>query len=81
MKWLLDTNVIREPGKSTPEARGVARLDSLQATECDLSVITPGGIDTGIHALPPDGGNSWVPPTEPDALSTTARPKQIPSNQ
>lgn len=53
MKWLLDTNVICEPGKRNPEARVVVWLDSLQASECALSVITLGEIDKGIHALPP----------------------------
>ena len=52
MKWLLDTNVICEPGKRRPDAKVVKWLDSLDETECALSVITLGEIGKGIHALP-----------------------------
>jgi toxin FitB len=52
MKWLLDTNVISEPGKRRPEPKVVDWLDSLDEWECALSVITVGEIEKGIHALP-----------------------------
>ena len=52
MKWLLDTNVICEPGKRRPNTKVVDWLDSLAETECALSVITLGEIEKGIHALP-----------------------------
>ena len=53
MKWLLDTNVLCEPGKRRPLARVVGWLDSLAGHECALSVLTLGEIEKGIHALPP----------------------------
>ena len=52
MKWLLDTNVICEPGKRRPHARVVAWLDSLAEQDCALSVLTLGEIEKGVHALP-----------------------------
>lgn len=52
MKWLLDTNVICEPGRRHPSAKVVKWLDSLEETSCTLSVITLGEINKGIHALP-----------------------------
>jgi toxin FitB len=52
MKWLLDTNVICEPGKRRPHAKVIAWLDSLEQEDCALSVITLGEIAKGIHALP-----------------------------
>ena len=53
MKWLLDTNVICEPGKRRPHAKVVTWLDSLPEHECALSVLSLGEIEKGIHALPP----------------------------
>ena len=53
MKWLLDTNVVCEPGKRRPHARVVEWLDSLTEPECALSVLTLGEIEKGIHALSP----------------------------
>lgn len=53
MKWLLDTNVICEPGKRRPDPKVVQWLDSLSETECALSVITLGEIEKGIHAMQP----------------------------
>ena len=53
MKWLLDTNVICEPGKRRPHLKVVYWLDSLPEQDCALSVITLGEIEKGIHALPP----------------------------
>ena len=53
MKWLLDTNVICEPGKRRPHPKVVHWLDSLPEQDCALSVITLGEIEKGIHALPP----------------------------
>ncbi len=53
MKWLLDTNVICEPGKRRPHAKVVNWLDSLAEEECALSVLTMGEIEKGIHAIPP----------------------------
>lgn len=52
MKWLLDTNVICEPGKRRPHAKVVAWLDSLAEQDCALSVLTLGEIEKGVHALP-----------------------------
>ena len=52
MKWLLDTNVICEPGKRRPHAKVVVWLDSLPEQDCALSVLTLGEIEKGIHALP-----------------------------
>jgi len=52
MKWLLDTNVICEPGRRRPNTKVVAWLDSLNEHECALSAITLGEIEKGIHALP-----------------------------
>lgn len=52
MKWLLDTNVICEPGKRRPHSKVVGWLDSLDEHECALSVLTLGEIEKGIHMLP-----------------------------
>ncbi|MEO6569497.1 MAG: type II toxin-antitoxin system VapC family toxin [Opitutaceae bacterium] len=52
MKWLLDTNVICEPGKRRPHPKVIGWLDSLSEHDCALSVLTLGEIDKGIHALP-----------------------------
>ena len=52
MKWLLDTNVISEPGKRRPNAKAMAWLESVDETECALSVLTLGEIEKGIYALP-----------------------------
>jgi predicted nucleic acid-binding protein len=62
MKWLLDTNVICEPGKRRPNSKVVAWLDSLQASECALSVITLGEIDKGIR---PARNAGIMPPLSP----------------
>jgi predicted nucleic acid-binding protein len=51
MKWLLDTNVICEPGKRRPHTKVIAWLDSLPEQDCALSVLTLGEIEKGIHAL------------------------------
>ncbi len=53
MKWLLDTNVICEPGRRRPNAKMVAWLDSLSEPQCALSVLTLGEIEKGIYAMPP----------------------------
>jgi toxin FitB len=52
MKWLLDTNVICEPGKRRPSSKVVEWLDSFHENQFALSVITLGEIGKGIHALP-----------------------------
>jgi len=52
MKWLLDTNVICEPGKRRPHVKVVAWLDSLAEQDCALSVLTLGEIEKGVHLLP-----------------------------
>ncbi len=52
MKWLLDTNVICEPGKRRPHAKAIAWLESVDEMDCALSVLTLGEIEKGIHALP-----------------------------
>jgi len=51
---LLDLNVLSELMKSTPEARVLAWMDSLSATEVAVSAITKAEIQLGI-ALLPDG--------------------------
>lgn len=56
MKWLLDTNVICEPGKRRPQAKAMAWLESVDEMDCALSVLTLGEIEKGIHALP-DGSD------------------------
>jgi toxin FitB len=53
MKWLLDTNVICEPGKRRPNIKVVAWLDALTECDCALSVLTLGEIEKGVHAFPP----------------------------
>lgn len=52
MKWLLDTNVVSEPGKRRPHAKAMAWLESVDEVDCALSVLTLGEIEKGIHALP-----------------------------
>ena len=52
MKWLLDTNVISEPGKRRPHAKAMAWLESVDENDCALSVLTWGEIEKGIHTLP-----------------------------
>ncbi len=52
MKWLLDTNVIAEPGKKRPDSKVMKWLDAIDENECALSVLTLGEIEKGIHSLP-----------------------------
>jgi predicted nucleic acid-binding protein len=53
MKWLLDTNVISEPGKPRPHPKAMAWLAALDESACAVSVLTMGEIEKGIHTLPP----------------------------
>lgn len=53
MPFLLDTNVLSEPGRPFPNP-GVARwLDSLDPLEAYLSVLTLGEIGRGVSLMPP----------------------------
>ena len=51
MKWLLDTNVVSEPGKKRPNAAVLQWLDSTDEMDCAISVITIGEIESGIRRL------------------------------
>jgi predicted nucleic acid-binding protein len=53
VKWLLDTNVVCEPGKRQPNAKVIKWLDQLDDTECAVSVITLVEITKGIYSLTP----------------------------
>lgn len=52
MKWLLDTNVVSEPGKPRPDANLMAWLGAVDEQECALSVLTVGELTKGIEAMP-----------------------------
>ena len=52
MKWLLDTNVVSEPGKRRPNASVLRWMDSVDEVDCAISVITIGEIESGIQRLP-----------------------------
>lgn len=52
MKWLLDTNVVSEPGKKRPNPALLRWLDSVDEQDCAISVITIGEIESGIQRLP-----------------------------
>jgi predicted nucleic acid-binding protein len=51
MKWLLDTNVVSEPGKKHPNEAVLQWLDSTDEMDCAISVITIGEIESGIRRL------------------------------
>ena len=51
---LLDTNILSELMKSTPERKVLEWLNTLPASECYISAITKAEIELGI-ALLPDG--------------------------
>lgn len=64
MRYLLDTNVISEPFKRSPESRVVEWLDEQSALDLYLSVLTLGELTMGFE-LAPTGGRrdelqSWV---------------------
>lgn len=50
MKWLLDTNVVSEPGKPRPNPKVMAWLAKVDESACAVSVLTLGEIEKGIHA-------------------------------
>jgi predicted nucleic acid-binding protein len=52
MRWLLDTNVVSEPGKKRPNAAVLKWLDTADEEDCAISVITIGEIESGIQRLP-----------------------------
>ena len=52
MKYLLDTNIISELIKPTPNSNVVSFLDSLNEDDVFISVITIGEIQFGIQKLP-----------------------------
>ena len=52
MNYLLDTCVLSEFARRRPEARVVQWLDSVDETQCYISVITVGEIQRGIERLP-----------------------------
>ena len=52
MKYLLDTNIISELIKPTPNSNVVSFLDSLNEDDIFISVITVGEIQFGIQKLP-----------------------------
>ena len=49
--WLLDTNVISEPIRKTPDAKVTAWLRELPRERTFISILTLGEIDQGIAAL------------------------------
>lgn len=49
--WLLDTNVISEPVRKTPDAKVTAWLRELPRERTYISILTLGEIDQGIAAL------------------------------
>jgi len=52
LKYLLDTNIISELIKPTPNSNVVSFLDSLNEDDVFISVITIGEIQFGIQKLP-----------------------------
>lgn len=53
MIWLLDTNVVSEPGKPRPDLWLMDWMNNVETEDCALSVITIGELQKGVHALPP----------------------------
>lgn len=53
MKYLLDTCVVSELVRKTPDPQVVAWVDSLHEAETYLSAITIGEIKRGVERLPP----------------------------
>lgn len=52
MKFLLDTMVISEPGRSAPDLQVILWLGKQEQTDLALSVITLGEIEKGVHLMP-----------------------------
>jgi toxin FitB len=53
MRFLIDTNVLSEPGRPKPDARVVTWLDRQSSLDLAISVLTLGEIEKGIQLLPP----------------------------
>ena len=53
MPFLLDTNVLSEPGRANPDAKVMAWLRSLDPLEVHISVLTLGEIGKGVTLMPP----------------------------
>ncbi len=51
MMYLLDTNVISETIKKSPNKKVLDWLDSIDSTKCSLSVITLGEIRKGVEKI------------------------------
>jgi len=47
LTWLLDTNLISEPRRKTPDAKVVAWIRAQLLDDCFLSVVTVGEIEQG----------------------------------
>ena len=58
--WLLDTNVVSEPGRKRPDARVMNWLNRLPAERTFISVLTLGEMDKGVELLPPGPRRSQV---------------------
>ena len=51
MQYLLDTMVLTEPARPSPDQRALAWLGAQEAVECAISVITLGEIRKGVSLL------------------------------
>ena len=52
MKFLLDTMVISEPARPSPDPQVIDWLGKQEQTDLALSVITLGEIEKGVHLMP-----------------------------
>jgi toxin FitB len=50
--WLLDTNVLSETLRATPDARVMAWLAGIETEKCFVSVLTLGELRKGVLKLP-----------------------------
>ncbi|MFH1762970.1 MAG: type II toxin-antitoxin system VapC family toxin [Gemmatimonadota bacterium] len=70
MPFLLDTNVLSEPGRASPNPDVLDWLQKLNPLEAYLSVLTLGEIEKGVSLMPPgtrkDALREWLRHDLPD---------------
>ena len=52
VRYLLDTNVLSEPARPSPDAGVIAWLEARTSLECAISVLTLGEIQKGVSLMP-----------------------------
>jgi predicted nucleic acid-binding protein len=76
MPYLLDTNVLSEPGRASPNPGVLAWLKKLDPLEVHLSVLTLGEIGKGVTLMPPGPRKTalreWLDMTLPNVFGAVS---------